>query len=220
MLTRRGFTTAGVGLIASGAVGGRAFAITVPPPALLHFDVLRNGSRIGQHVVRLSQSGTTWRAEIAVEIAVGIGPITVFRYTHSVREEWQNSQFRWMESRTNDDGTAHHVVAERLAESVSVRSGASGTAMLPAGTIPLTHWNHACMRAPLFNPQTGLPLNMTVQRRALESIDLGGGRIVRAQRYALVGEATMDTWYDASDAWAALRSAGRDGSTISYRRAA
>jgi hypothetical protein len=219
MLSRRGFATVGAGLIASGVIPRQASAITVPSPGVLHFDVLRNGTKIGQHVVRLSQSGTTWRAKVAVELAVGIGPITVFRYTHSVHEEWQDGQFRWMESRTNDDGTAHHVVAEHSADGVSVRRGAGGTAVLLPGTIPLTHWNHACMRAPLFNPQTGLPLNMTVQRRALETIDMGGGRTVRAQRYALVGEATMDTWYDDTEIWTALRSAGRDGSMISYRRA-
>ena len=219
MLSRRGVVTVGAGLIVCGAIASRASAITVPSPGLLHFDVSRNNSRIGQHVVRLTQSGTTWRVEIAVELAVGIGPITVFRYTHSVREEWQDGRFRWMESRTNDDGTAHHVVAERVADGVSVRRGAGQTAVLPADTIPLTHWNHACMRAPLFNPQTGLPLNMSVQRRAEETIDMGGGRTVRAQRYALAGEATMDTWYDDADTWAALRSAGRDGSMISYRRA-
>jgi hypothetical protein len=76
------------------------------------------------------------------------------------------------------------------------------------------------MRAPLFNPQTGLPLNLTAQRRATETIDLGAGRMARARRYSLVGEASMDSWYDDKDAWTALRSTGRDGSTISYRRSA
>jgi len=218
MLSRRNFTLAGAMLVAGGAIEKPASAMTVPPPGLLRFDVLRNASRIGEHVVRLTQSGNTLRADISVEMAVGIGPITVFRYTHSVREEWHDGRFRWMESKTNDNGTQHHVIAERSADGVPVRVGGSGAAVLPAGTIPLTHWNLECMRSPLFNPQTGLPLNMSVRRRALETVELGGGRVLRAQRYSLVGETTMDTWYDDAEVWTALQSAGRDGSMISYRR--
>jgi hypothetical protein len=191
--------------------------MTMPRPGLLRFDVLRNDSRIGEHVVRLSRSGAKVEAEVAVELAVRIGPITVFRYTHSVREEWRDGEFQWMESRTNDDGSRHHVRAERTAEGVSVRRANGDVAHLPSGTIPLTHWNRQCMRAPLFNPQTGLPLKLTVQPRTPETLDLGGGRVARTRRYSLVGEAAMDAWYDDADSWVALQSAGRDGSTISYR---
>jgi hypothetical protein len=219
MLSRRTLFFGGATLAAGGAVHGTVLATVVPPPGLLYFDVSRNGSRIGEHVVRLSRSGATVRADISVEIAVGIGPITLYRYTHTVREEWQDTQFQWMEARTNDDGTQYRVHAERMAKGVVVRRHGGDETVMTADTIPLTHWNDACLRAPLFNPQTGLPLNMAVQPRDTEMIDLGSGRMIRARRYSLVGEETLDTWYDHRNAWAALRSAGRDGSTIAYRRA-
>jgi len=218
MLSRRTVIVGGAALAAGEITHGTALAVA-PPPGLLRFDVSRNGSRIGEHVVRLSRSGATVRAEISVEIAVGFGPITLYRYTHSVREEWQDSQFQWMEARTNDDGTPYHVRAERTAKGVVVRRQGGDEAIMAADTIPLTHWNDTCLRAPLFNPQTGLPLNMAVQPRDTEMIDLGGGRMIRARRYSLVGDETLDTWYDDRNMWTALRSAGRDGSTISYRRA-
>ena len=220
MLSRRNLMLGGIALASSGATHDAALAMAVPSPGLLHFDVLRNDNRIGEHVVRLIGSGTTMRAEISVEIAVGFGPITVFRYTHAVREEWRDGQFQRMESRTNDDGTLHHVRAERVTEGVLVQRGGGEKIVLAADTIPLTHWNYRCTRAPLFNPQTGILLNLTVQPRAAEMIELGAGRMARARRYSLVGETTLDSWYDDKDAWTALRSAGRDGSTISYRRSA
>jgi len=194
--------------------------MTIPPPAMLRIDVLRNGNLIGEHAVRLTGSLGAMRAEISVELAVGIGPVTLFRYTHSVREEWQDGQFLRMESRTNDDGTRHEVRAERVADGVRVQRGASASTVLPPGTISLTHWNYQCKRAPLINPQTGLSLRMTDQRRDAEAIDLGSGPMIRARRYALQGEAELETWYDDQDMWIALRSAGRDGSSIRYRRSA
>jgi len=219
MLSRRNLIV-GVAAIAAGpAVHGQALAVASPPPGLLRFDVSRNGSRIGEHVVSLSRSGTTMRAEISVEIVVGFGPITLYRYKHAVREEWQNGQFRWMESETNDNGTLYQVQAERTTEGVLARRSGSDETIMSAGTIPLTHWNAACLRAPLFNPQTGQTLKMAVYSRDVEMIDLGGERMTRARRYSLVGEETLDTWYDDRNVWTALRSTGRDGSIISYRRA-
>lgn len=217
MLSRRNLIVGGAALTASSVAPHPASAVTTPRPGLLRFDVFRNSSRIGEHAVRLSRSGTTVGAEVTVELAVSIGPITVFRYTHSVREEWRDGQFQWMESRTNDDGTLHHVRADRTAEGVVVRRGAGESAILTGDAIPLTHWNHKCVTTPLFNPQTGLPLKLTVQPRPAETLDLGGGRMVRTRRFSLVGEAALETWYDETESWVALRSAGRDGSTISYR---
>jgi len=213
MLTRRGLI-AGSAMLAMPAA-----AITVPPPGLLRFDVLRNNSRIGQHIVRLQRDGAVLRANISVEIAVGIGPVTLFRYTHTVREEWQDARFMSMESETNDDGTRHRVRAESTAEGVVVRTGDGKRVVLSPETIPLTHWNSLCMRAPLFNPQTGAAVRPTVLARGEESIALADGRSIRARRYTLSGDIALDDWYDSTHSWVALDSIGRDGSRIAYRRA-
>jgi len=214
MLTRRTLV-ASCGAIAAG-FGAPARATGPSSMGLLRFDVLRNDGRIGQHVVRLLRDGDAVRAEITVEIAIGIGPITVYRYSHAVREEWRDGLFQWMESRTNDDGTRHEVRAERTAEGVRVRR-LDGESLLAAGTIPLTHWNYQCMRAKLFNPQTGLPLQLSARPRETDILDLGNGRTLRARRYEIEGETQMQTWYDAEGTWRALQSVGRDRSMIRYR---
>ncbi|MSP29620.1 MAG: hypothetical protein EXR09_03975 [Acetobacteraceae bacterium] len=77
MLMRRGLIA---GTIAGGAALARpASAAALPPPGVLRFEVLRNGRCIGEHVVRLTQDGAIMLAAINTEIAVGLGPVTVYR---------------------------------------------------------------------------------------------------------------------------------------------
>jgi hypothetical protein len=49
-------------------------------------------------------------------------------------------------------------------------------------------------------------------------VALADGRMVRAARYSLVGKPALDDWYDDARQWTALRTIGKDGSTIDYRR--
>lgn len=221
MLTRRGLIV-GSGALAAGLtpLGDAAANVTPPLPGLLRFDVLRNDSLIGQHAVTLTRNGAVLLAAIDVRIAVTLGPITLYRYTHTVREEWRDGIFERMESNTNDDGTRHDVQAERTAEGVVVRTGGGKRTVMPVATIPLTHWNYMCMSAPLFNPQTGEQVRPQVQARGEEAVSFADGRAIPARRYSLSGDVALDDWYDRTHSWVALRSIGSDGSTISYRRAA
>ncbi|MDO8324352.1 MAG: hypothetical protein Q7T23_15595, partial [Phenylobacterium sp.] len=59
---------------------------------------------------------------------------------------------------------------------------------------------------PLFNPQGGKILKVTVRR---------GG----ANHWAVRGEAEIDNWYDEAGVWTALKGKLEDGSRIEYRRA-
>ena len=221
MLTRRGLIV-GSGALAAGAAPLAAAAAAVTPlsPGLLRFDVLRNDSLIGQHVISLTRNGAVLLAAINVRFVVTFGPVTLYRYSHTVREEWRDGIFERMESNTNDDGTSHNVRAERTVEGVVVRTGSGKRTVMPMATIPLTHWNYLCMSTPLFNPQTGEQVRPQVLARGEESVSLADGRAIRARRYSLSGDVALDDWYDRTHTWVALRSTGSDGSTISYRRAA
>src|SRR5271165_2372979 len=105
MMGRRGFLASGVALAATAAARGMA----LPPD--IRFKVLRNGGEIGQHVVTFRQDGDALLATAGVRIAVRLGPIVLFRYTHSVREWWRGDQFLKFESDTDDDGKQFRVHA-------------------------------------------------------------------------------------------------------------
>jgi len=194
-------------------------AEAMPPEGTLRFSVMRNNSRIGQHIVEVRRDGAAWTARINVEIVVSIGPIAVYRYTLTARETWRDDRFATFDSDTNDDGTRLAVRAARQADGVAVEASGAARAILAADAIPLTHWNRQCMRAPLFSARNGERHRPTVQPRGEEMVALADGSRIRAERYTLSGDVALDDWYEASGAWAAMRTTGRDGSTIEYRRA-
>lgn len=212
MIARRGLLT---GALAAVVPGG-----AMPMPPDLRFDVSRNSRAIGHHVVTFHQDGDALLANTVVEIAVRLGPLVLFRYSHSVRETWRNGQFLALDSDTNDNGTPYQVHAARSGDHIVVAASEAPPRILAAETIPLTHWNMLCMERPLFNPQDGVPVESRIVSRGEEMVALADGRMVRAAHYALVGKVALDDWYDDAHLWTALRSFGKDGSAIDYRRAA
>lgn len=216
MIARRGFLGGGAAL--SAASPDRGVASPVQPG--LHFEVMRNGGRIGQHTISFHQDGATLEASIDVDIVVRVGPIVLYRYALKGREIWRDGTFIILETETDDDGTRHRVQATRTSENVVVEVLGASRAIFPASAIPLTHWNNLCMARPLFNPHDGAAIASSVVARGEDTVPLADGRPVRATRYSLIGKVALDDWYDSTRHWTALRAPGRDGSTIEYRRAA
>ena len=54
------------------------------------FRITRNGSAIGTHVLTFARLDNGFDIRIAVAIAVGFGPITLFRYALRGLEQWRN----------------------------------------------------------------------------------------------------------------------------------
>jgi len=212
MIFRRTLVAAPVVLAAA-----RTFAAE-PAGGRLGFTIVRKGSDIGSHTLTFRRTGNVLAVSIEVKIAVSFGPITLYRYAMSGVETWRDDKFAELETTSNDDGTALHVTARQTDAGVAIDSKTEGKRTLPTGILPLTHWNIANMTAPLFNPQDGKPMKLTVKNLGADSVALANGGKVPATHYSLTGEATLDDWYDADGVWTALRALGTDGSVIDYRR--
>jgi len=184
----------------------------------LRFDVTRNGSRIGRHEVRLRQDGRALLVNVDVEVVVGLGPMVMFRFTHHVTESWEDGRFVSLESRTDDNGKHFQVNASRTERHVIVEASATGRTVLSPDAIPLTHWNRLCLERPLFSPQDGSSIAARFDGHFEETVTLAEGRKMRATRYSLAVKPVLYNWYDSDRVWTSLRTEGRDGSTIQYRR--
>ncbi len=187
-------------------------------PGQVAFEVIRHGSVIGTHAVRFEVKGRRLLAHIDVNMRVGFGPITFFRYRHQGVEEWEDGVFQSLETRTDNNGEALSVSAKRIDGGVEIHTRDSAPKLAPAGALPLTHWNLACMSAPLFNPQDGMTLTETASFVGHDTVALANGSEVPATRYALKGAAPIDDWYEADRTWTALRAQVKDGSIVTYRR--
>lgn len=213
LLSRRGLILAVPGL----ALAGPALA-AVPPSGRLVFAAWRNGKRIGEHRLSFVQAGEDLTVHTEVALSVGLGPITVYRYAYHATEHWRAGRFLGLESRTEATDNRIKVAANRTERGVAIDSSKVGKLVLSADTAPLTHWNMPMIRPPLFNPQDGKLLKLSVSRRE-EAFSAPGAKPQRATRISLIGEMGVDDWYDASGTWIGLRARAKDGSVVDYRRA-
>ena len=183
----------------------------------LTFAVFRNGAEIGRHAVDVRISGDDATAEIDAAFTVKIGPVPVFRYRHEATELWRGGRFASLKSSTVSNGSREQVSAVRTGSGVVIDC-AKGRLTAAGDAAPLTHWNSAALRRPLFNPQTGALLRDTVGAAERSNVKLYDGRVAPATRYVLAGESGITDFYDPAGRWIGLRGVGPDKSVIEYRR--
>lgn len=178
---------------------------------VLHFDVYRDGSKFGRHVVSFERTGDRLDVASDIELKVALGPLTVFHYVHKVAETWDAGQLTAVTSRTKKDGKWVQLAAEAAAGGLKV-AGSKFRGLQPGPVIPSTHWNIAEMRQPaMFSTETGAMLPMQVIDQGVETVKTATGPI-EARRYLVKSEMDATFWYDASGRWVkcAFRTQGSD----------
>lgn len=209
--TRRSFSLGAVAaLLTSPRIALAAY------PAELAFAAYRKGRRIGEHRMTF-EAGDLLTVRTRAEMAVKIGPVTVFRYVHEAVERWRGDQFETLETRTSAGGSRDSVVATRTPSGVLIRAS-KVNATASAGALPFTHWNPRVARAPLFHPQSGKLLKVSAREMGESPVPLANGRTVEARRVAFSGDAQIDNWYGDDGVWTGLRGRLDDGSVLEYRR--
>jgi hypothetical protein len=215
VIARRGLLAAGLATLAT-----RARAATgIPANGRLAFAAFRNDSAIGTHTLDFADSGDTLTVTIRVHFTVGLGPITLYRYDMQGTEIWAGGRFVALDTQTDDDGTRHRVTVRREAAGLRVQSLGRPDQIMDGAALPLTHWAVACMSAPLFNPQDGVPIADRTTLEGSQMITLPGGRSIATRAYRLNGAMAIQDWYDESQIWVQLKAKAKDGSQIEYRRA-
>ncbi|MDX6748273.1 DUF6134 family protein [Geminicoccaceae bacterium 1502E] len=200
---------------AAALVGWPATAALVPPEKGLLFAVRREGSRVGWHEVRVVEQGA--RLLLAIDIAVDVrwGPVTLYRYRHSNREEWRDGAFHGFSSRTDDDGTRHEVRARRERGDILVENG-RGRSRAPSHALPSTYWCSRFVETDRWiDTQTGNVLAGRASRIGRERLD-AAGRLIEAERWRVEGDLALDLWYR-EGSWVGLAFEGPDGSALDYQ---
>jgi hypothetical protein len=197
------------------AAGAPAFALG-HGAGTLHFEVLRDGSPIGTHVVRFREEGEVLTVETEVRIAVTIAFITVYRYEQDRTEVLRDGRTVAFENRTNDDGAVTGVNGRAVKVGMMV-VGPEARHTVPADMVLSGYWNHQTVdRTRLLDSGDGTVLEIAVADEGMETVT-AWGREVEARHYVLTGDLEREVWYDAAGIWVRMRLVARDGSIIEYR---
>lgn len=183
----------------------------------LTFQVLRDGSDIGRHTIRFEPAGADFLVRIAVDIKVGLGPITFFRYSLRATERWHDARLVGAAGETNDDGTKDFVKVTRQGAGLLVEGSAGPAYTANPPSICATHWNRAELAGPMVNIQNGELLTFAVTSKGKETIK-AQGRMISAEHYVLDGKTKLEIWYDDRNVWSALKAPAKDGSLVEYVR--
>ncbi|MGE0595524.1 MAG: DUF6134 family protein [Hyphomonadaceae bacterium] len=181
------------------------------------FEVLRNGQPFGRHVVQVSGSGGAFSVRSEVNLRVGAGPVTLYRYEQACRETWRDGALSSLECSTLKDGRRTQVSAQIEGAALNV-SGADGARDFPPEAWPTTWWTRPPTDVDfMLNTETGTRMPVQVTRIGRETIEVGGAQI-EADRYRVRGTLTVDLWYDSAGRWVGCTFTAR-GQRISYRLA-
>jgi hypothetical protein len=208
-----------LGAAAIATVTRGALAMPPPPPGdRLAFRVMRHGSAIGTHVLHFNPVDGGLDIDIAVDIAIGLGPITLFRYRLRGKEQWRGGEVVHVDAVTDDDGTPEDMRADRDSRGLWVQGSKAPRYLAPPNALPATHWNMAELDGPWINPQDGKLFHPQVQHLGTDQVKLADGRTTAASDFKLTGDVHLELWYSALREWTALLFTAKDGSEVRYER--
>lgn len=186
----------------------------------LHFDVFLNERAIGDHRFELRDGEDGTLVESEADFLVKAWVVTLFRYDHESTERWNEGCLQQIEARTDSNGKQSNVAGSDAGGSFLVRAGKREHTL--AGCVrTFAYWNVDLLRAPrLLNPQTGEHVAVALTRLAGGTLEIGDGRELLVDRYALKGsDVDITLSYEAGTGeWVGLDSAIGSGRALRYRR--
>ncbi len=195
-----------------------AQAAMVPAGGELDFTVLRDGSDVGSHVIDFHRNGDQLEVDIKTRIAVKLAFITVFRFEHDGHEVWQDNKLVSMETKTNDDGDEHTLVAKADGNGELDIVGDGQERRAKDSVIPASLWNSTFLESKeLLNSLVGTDLNIDVAYKGEEQVKVNGAE-VPAKHYSMTGDFERELWYDKDWVLVKIAFKAEDGSDIQYVR--
>lgn len=180
------------------------------------FEVFRNGERIGHHRVEIARQGERSVVNVDINLRVTFGPLTLYRYVHQSREEWQGSRLVSLISSTDNDGSEEKLRAVAEGDGLKV-NGTRFTGMLPADTMPTSYWRDDFVRRiTIMDSQNGRVLNLQVHPESFEMASAARDDIPM-RRFHLTGDIDLTLWYDRNGQWMKSAFRAKDGSQVEYR---
>jgi hypothetical protein len=187
-----------------------------PPDGRLDYNIIREGSPVGQQSVEFMNNGDGFIVRTEVEIEVGFLSITLYRFKHDAVETWSGGRLVGFVSKTNDDGKDRAV--DLQAEGDRLKGVYNDNPVdFPGEIIPASLWHPGTLTASvLLDPIRGRNRNVAVEDRGMERITVAG-REIETHHYSITGQMVRELWYDADGRLVQVHFPAKDGSEIQVK---
>jgi len=189
----------------------------IPPGNRLMFRVTRNDAPIGTHALDFAGDGERVEVRVAIDLAVRFLGLVAYRYRHRNTERWAGERLLSIESETDRNGRPYWVRARAVPGGIEVDGSQSGAYRAPADATSTSYWHARLLRPRMIDTQGGRLLSCRIE--PVENEILAADSAMRhSQRFRVLGDLSLDIWYDSEGVWSGLQFTGEDGSTIRYIR--
>ncbi len=176
-----------------------------------HYDVLRNGKKIGDHEIRFSRSGSTLRVVSETRMKVKFLFITAYRYHYRSEEVWKGGVLESVTTDVNDNGKRTSTRVEADGSDYVATDADGNTRRIERAFFTTNHWNVGVVAAnTLYNTITG-------RLNEVEITNADGAPGPDAFALQVRGDLDIDTRYDMVGNWLGMTFTHDDGSEIQFR---
>jgi hypothetical protein len=195
-LSRRDVMLTGAALaLCPGAVAAQAARAT------RELALYRGGVHIGTQSLAVRRDGEEVGVDIALDIAVRMFGLTVYRHTVEARELWRSGRLVSAEAATNANGRRTSMRAGRDGDAVAV-DGSAFTGRVGGNPATTSYWSPAFLsRGVWIDLADGRPRRVTARNLGVERFPTLSGA-VEAARWRIGGEVDpVDLFFDAGGEW-------------------
>ena len=181
----------------------------------IRYNIFRKGKPFGTHVTRfeLGEDGA-FEVDHEIELKAKIGPVTVYKYSHTATEVWDENRLIALRGETRKNGDEILVTAAAEGDVLAV-SGTNFSGEVDADIVPATHWNIRQMfEGGILSTEGGQTLDVVVEELGRETLTIAGER-VETTKFSLASDLTVFLWYDDTGRWVKCAFTAR-GQNIDY----
>ena len=161
------------------------------------YDVLHNGDSVGYFNVQIKDEANSQTVDIAGEVEVSLGPVTLFELKHERQEFWLDDTLVKSVGRTERNGDVFDI--EITLEPAGYKRTINGrTDHFDASVQVLALWHHSLFTGDKFiSSYEDDVMSLSVDYQGEQEIELGDA-IVLAKHYKMSGDSERDLWFDAT----------------------
>lgn len=161
------------------------------------FDVLRDGSKIGEHRLVFEREDSTLKVSVETDMTVTFAFLTLFRYEHKRVERWRDGELESLAGMTNDDGTQYEISIVRKEGHYSRTVNGNEEELSGPVAVDSLWSKDRLTGGKLFSAASDKVYRVRSDLMGTERIE-AGGETVEAEHYKLTGELDRDLWYGPS----------------------